>query len=1632
MPRFGRKRTKPSVITLADQARDQGQWERAAGHYREALQRRPQNPPIWVQFGHVLKEAGHWAEAERAYRTAMAQDPASADPHLHLGHILKIQGRKEEARTAYLRAVAIDPSLDGVSFEFSQLGWSEAHVSALKAMLQSDALHHPLLAPDGQRLNGVAAHSIIEDSGQQVVLAENQFDGSSSTPPTTSTSKATSRADVHTGASGSRRGSNPPRRGLIGRRPGTIALADRARNAGQWERAARLYRKALDRNPRNAAIWVQYGHALKELGELRDPDKLAQAEVAYRRAIALEPGAADPYLQLGHALKLQGKTEEAQAAYLRAFALDPLPPHPLEELGGLGWSEVQAAELRAMAAGRIGDKTAEDRGGSLRATVAATAQHRTIDLDEWRSEVVLGDPALAVALDRPIGIFVHLFYEDLAQEIAEFLARIDLPKKIYVSTSSDEKRRLILRAFEKFDLMSLTEIAIVPDYGLDIAPLLITYIDKLSEHDICLKVHGKKSLNMPTKFGEGWRRHLYDELIGNCERIRAIVATMLVDTDLGLLMAQHYPQVAGSIGMGENVELVRKILGQINVELVPNQKLEFPSGSMFWFRSYALAGLAGLGFDWHDFGHAADARDGTIAHAMERCFLFFCANAGKKWGFLPSRANVIDSDPEGSPANPVFSVIIPVYDRTWELREALDSVLSQSFLDFEVIIVTDATPPETMEIVFEYIEKDQRVRAFSYADNSGYPHRGRNRGILEARGEFISLLDSDDQYFPDTLEKAHRIFREREVDFVCGRAYYIVDGTRRVGDYVTGSTNQPGPITVDRLIRENPIQTCTVHIRRDLLLEFGGFRLEQEYLEDLELWLRLAYHGCRFFYSDELFAKYRFHQGNLELKNIDQMDYWLEHMRNNYLRPFEDWGIGPAADPAALHEGEIHDAVPVWPGRVDAEWYLLHYPDVARSGLDPLDHFVKYGRREGRKPNAIEAKADRWILSVTDAEISCVKRPVLREEVALFVTHCPHGRLKPYVRHYLDCLTRQGIAVILIVVADEALAGADTDLRNRVDGIYVRQNIGYDYAAWAHVFRLHPELTNASILYLLNDSVFGPTNDAAFSQLLKSIRNSSADVIGLTESFEHCWHLQSYFLAFKSQALSSVAFREFMESIVCYRENPRERVIASYELRLATIMKIAGLKCEAMFRKTDVRNPTIYHWRHLLDAGFPFLKVATVRDAYPGVDVADWRQVLAAQGYDVSIAERTLDEAAAGRRQLQEEIPASPAGLSGVQRSPAPIIGPRVATRHQGTAHSQSSGRDILIFTHELSSSGAPRIVYDMANCFLADGWYVAVISPEDGVMRQPLLDLGANVTIDPLALTGHHAADDVARNFDVVILNTIVCWRVARALNSCARVFWYVHESDLLQTYVNSSSKFAAAFSEVSGVWVGSPRSAAALRALGVEATVVEYGIENWPQQDTGRRNAEIVISLLGAVEPRKGQDLAILGFHALPVAMQHRCEMRFAGRVLDMSFYDDIRKLAGDDPRIKFLNELTSTEYAAALQSSDIILCPSRDDTLPLVSLHALAAGKLLICSKEVGTADYLRDGISGFILPRNTPNDISIALKRAIELGESRSAIGTAARQLAAEHFSQERFVCRLRALVEIPESAKCPSGNYRIDL
>lgn len=276
---------------------------------------------------------------------------------------------------------------------------------------------------------------------------------------------------------------------------------------------------------------------------------------------------------------------------------------------------------------------------------------------------------------------------------------------------------------------------------------------------------------------------------------------------------------------------------------------------------------------------------------------------------------------------------------------------------------------------------------------------------------------------------------------------------------------------------------------------------------------------------------------------------------------------------------------------------------------------------DGRRPHAAAAGSRS---AVTHAEIRCLKTPSFSDEVALFVTHSPHGRLKPHVCHYINSLKRHSISAVLIVNADRPSEVGDINFASEIDGVFVRQNEGYDFAAWAHILRLHPELFDAEILYLLNDSVIGPTNDIAFRNILTRLRDSPADVVGLTENFDRAWHIQSYFLALKHRALSSAELRKFINGIVSYTDI--EDVINEFEVRFASILKAAGLNCEPMFAATDGRDPTIYHWKRLLQSGFPFVKVKTIRDVFAGVDISDWRQLLAAQGYDVSLAERTLAE----------------------------------------------------------------------------------------------------------------------------------------------------------------------------------------------------------------------------------------------------------------------------------------------------------------------------------------------------------------------------------------------------------------------
>ncbi len=239
------------------------------------------------------------------------------------------------------------------------------------------------------------------------------------------------------------------------------------------------------------------------------------------------------------------------------------------------------------------------------------------------------------------------------------------------------------------------------------------------------------------------------------------------------------------------------------------------------------------------------------------------------------------------PQQPVFSVVIPVYNRTHQLDLAIQSILKQKFRNFELILVCDGSPRDTLEVVDRHGAHPQ-VRIHKYEDNSGNACRGRNTGIGMARGTYIAFMDSDDISAPDRLSTTLFHFMKQGADMVYGSVSIISDGARQIDGIWDGQFRKSFALTVKEMEEVNPAWTSTVSVRRDVLKRYGGFRKAMRYREDQELWLRLAYNGCKLYPAEEMLAYYRFHADNAELifKNDDA--HWKMLMQSVYRQPYEE------------------------------------------------------------------------------------------------------------------------------------------------------------------------------------------------------------------------------------------------------------------------------------------------------------------------------------------------------------------------------------------------------------------------------------------------------------------------------------------------------------------------------------------------------------------------------------------------------------------------------------------------------------------------------------------------------------------------------------------------------------------------
>lgn len=215
-----------------------------------------------------------------------------------------------------------------------------------------------------------------------------------------------------------------------------------------------------------------------------------------------------------------------------------------------------------------------------------------------------------------------------------------------------------------------------------------------------------------------------------------------------------------------------------------------------------------------------------------------------------------------------ISVIIPTYNRASVLSRAVESVLAQSYKNWELIIVDDGSTDHTAEILKAYSQNPQ-IKIIR-TSNQGVS-AARNKAIGQAQGLWVAFLDSDDQWLEDKLEKqVEYTLKHPEIKIIHGEEIWIRNGVRV---NPMKKHKKAGGQIFSQALKLCCISPSTVLVKKDLFNEVGMFREDFPVCEDYDLWLKICSKYPIGFVEDFLIKKYGGHDDQLS-KKMKAMDYW--------------------------------------------------------------------------------------------------------------------------------------------------------------------------------------------------------------------------------------------------------------------------------------------------------------------------------------------------------------------------------------------------------------------------------------------------------------------------------------------------------------------------------------------------------------------------------------------------------------------------------------------------------------------------------------------------------------------------------------------------------------------------------------
>jgi glycosyltransferase involved in cell wall biosynthesis len=353
--------------------------------------------------------------------------------------------------------------------------------------------------------------------------------------------------------------------------------------------------------------------------------------------------------------------------------------------------------------------------------------------------------------------------------------------------------------------------------------------------------------------------------------------------------------------------------------------------------------------------------------------------------------------------------------------------------------------------------------------------------------------------------------------------------------------------------------------------------------------------------------------------------------------------------------------------------------------------------------------------------------------------------------------------------------------------------------------------------------------------------------------------------------------------------------------------------------------------------------------------------------------------------------------------------------------------------SHETTLSGAPIQLVHLAGWLQERGWNILVATPDHGPISDMLAARGVATVVEPTLLTDltHAWLREQCQEFDAIVANTIASWPAIRAANQEDKpCLWYLHETLVAVRLIRAIPEMASALT-LADLLVTPTRQTARIYQGLTEAPIeiVPYGIPR-PAGISSQPCEKIRFLTLGSFEPRKGQDILAEAIGKLDAAPRARCQFKMAGRVLDEDFFNELQRAVGGFSEVELINALEHSEALVLLNETDVLVLPSRDETMPIAILEAMGLGKAVISADVGGVSEWLRDGTNGMLVERENPEALAGALARCARDPGMVEELKAAGARTFERHFTLDRFASRFaELLVSLKRRVDLGAADYQ---